>query len=56
VKVDGCPPNKEDFINAYKELGIELPDNPIEWIESVPSFFMGKYAGNPEFDETFYRI
>jgi hypothetical protein len=56
VRVNGCPPNKEEFVRAYTTLGIELPDNPIEWMESVPGLFMGKYAGRPEFDETFYKI
>jgi uncharacterized protein (DUF362 family) len=56
VKVNGCPPNKDEFFKAYKTLGIQLPDNPIEWMESVPGLFMGKYAGKPEFEETFYKI
>ncbi len=56
VKVNGCPPNKEEFVRAYTTLGIELPDNPIEWMESVSGLFMGKYAGKPEFVETFYKI
>lgn len=56
VKVNGCPPNKEEFVRAYTTLGIELPNNPIEWMESVSGLFMGKYAGKPEFVETFYKI
>ncbi|MDM8540903.1 DUF362 domain-containing protein [Desulfococcaceae bacterium HSG9] len=56
VKIDGCPPQKEDFVRAYTTLGIELPDNPKEWMETVFGFFMGKYTGKPEFDETFYKI
>ena len=56
VKIDGCPPKKEDFIRAYATLGIELPDNPTEWMTTVFGFFMGKYAGKPEFDETFYKV
>jgi len=56
VKINGCPPNKENFIRAYTTLGIALPDNPKEWMETVFGFFMGKYAEKPEFDETFYKI
>ncbi len=56
VKINGCPPNKEDLIRAYKAVGIKLPDNPLEWMKTVPGFFMEKYAGKPEFDETFYKI
>jgi uncharacterized protein (DUF362 family) len=56
VAVKGCPPSKKGFIEAYEELGIELPDNPIEWIYKVPEYFMGQYIAKPEFDEAFYRI
>jgi len=56
VKVKGCPPKREDFIKAYKELGIELPDNPIKWMDELPGFFAGQYADRPEFDELFYKI
>jgi uncharacterized protein (DUF362 family) len=56
VKVNGCPPDKEEFVGAYTTLGIELPDNPKVWMESIPGLFMGKYAGKPEFDETFYKV
>ena len=56
VAINGCPPNKEDYIRAFTTLGIELPDNPIEWMETAFGFLMGKYDGKPEFDETFYKV
>jgi uncharacterized protein (DUF362 family) len=56
VAVKGCPPSKRGFIEAFDELGIELPDNPMEWIEKIPEFFMAQYMGKPEFEEAFYRI
>ncbi len=56
VMVKGCPPQKEDFINAFSKLGIELPENPIEWMKNLPSFFMGQYADKSEFEESFYKI
>jgi len=56
VKVKGCPPKREDFIKAYKELGIELPDDPIKWMDELPGFFAGQYADRSEFDELFYKI
>ena len=54
--INGCPPKKEDFSRAFTTLGIELPDNPKEWMETVFGFFMGKYTGKSEFDETFYKV
>jgi hypothetical protein len=56
LAIDGCPPSKDDFIKAYSDLGIELPDNPVEWMKTTLGFFDGKYAAKPEFDETFYKI
>jgi len=56
VKIDGCPPNKDGIIKAFTTLGIELPDNPEGWMDQIFGFFMAKYAGNTEFDETFYKI
>jgi uncharacterized protein (DUF362 family) len=56
VAVKGCPPSKKGFIEAFDELGIELPDNPIEWIEKAPEFFMARYMGKPEFEEAFFKI
>ena len=56
VMVKGCPPKKDDFINAFSKLGIKLPDNPIEWMNNTPSFFMGQYTDKPEFEENFYKV
>ncbi len=53
--IDGCPPSKDDFIKAYSNLGIELPDNPVEWMKTALGIFDRKYASQPEFDETFYK-
>ena len=56
MEVKGCPPSKQGFFEAFEELGIELPDNPMEWWQKVPEFFTGQYIGRPEFDQAFYRI
>ena len=56
VMVKGCPPQKDEFIDAFTKLGIKLPDNPIEWMNNLPSFFMAQYNDEPEFEESFYKI
>jgi len=56
VKIEGCPPSKKDLLEAYGELGIELPDNFMEWMAKSPETFITKYMDKPEFDEAFYRI
>jgi uncharacterized protein (DUF362 family) len=57
VSIGGCPPRDEDFYKAYKELGIDLPDNFMEQVRKIPAiFFLPKYAGKPEFQEGFFRL
>lgn len=57
VKIKGCPPKKEDFLKAYKEVGIELPDNFIEWMDKSPELLhMKKYTNSPDFEPSFYKI
>ena len=56
VKIKGCPPSEKDLFEAYRELGIELPDNFMEWMAKSPETFMRRYIDQPEFDEAFYKI
>jgi uncharacterized protein (DUF362 family) len=57
VTIGGCPPDEEDFYKAFKELGIDLPDNFKEQVQKMPGiFFSPKYKGKPEFEEDFFRI
>ena len=56
VMIKGCPPKKSEFIDEFTKLGIQLPDNPIEWMNNLPSFFMAQYNDKPEFEESFYKI
>ncbi len=57
VKIGGCPPKEEDFYNAFRELGIDLPDNFGELAQKIPEmFYMPRYRGKPEFQEEFFHI
>lgn len=56
VPVHGCPPSIKDFLDAYRLVGIELPDDSGDWMKTVPEFFMMQYGGRPEFDEALYRV
>jgi uncharacterized protein (DUF362 family) len=57
VRIGGCPPDDDDFYKAYRELGIDLPDNFLELVQKIPEiFYLPKYAGKPEFKEEFFRI
>ena len=56
VKIRGCPPSKEDLLAAYAELGIELPHDFLESMNKSSETFMNRYANQPEFDESFYKV
>ena len=57
VEIGGCPPKEEDFYEAYRELGIDLPENFIEQKKKIPEiFYLPKYMGKPEFQEDFFRV
>ena len=55
VEINGCPPSKEDMVQAYAELGIELPDDFMERMAKYPELFLKRYENRPGFDESFYR-
>jgi len=56
VKIRGCPPSRTDLVAAYAELGIELPDDFLEWMSRSSGTYMKRYVGRPEFDEAFFRV
>ena len=57
VKIRGCPPRKDDFLKAYAEVGIELPDGFLEWMERSPELLhMKRYLDKPDFDPAFFAI
>jgi len=57
VKIRGCPAKKKDFLKAFKQLDIELPDDFMGWMEKSPELLhMKKYEGRAEFDPSFYTI
>ncbi len=56
IPIKGCPPKPEDIIKALRKAGIEADPAMFDNIDQLPGFFMARYAGNPEFDEAFFRI
>lgn len=54
--IKGCPPKKEEFIDAFTQLGIKLPEDPMNWMKNLPSFFAGQYLDKLEFEESFYQL
>jgi uncharacterized protein (DUF362 family)/Ni,Fe-hydrogenase III small subunit len=56
IAVKGCPPSPKAIVKALHQAGINA--NPIifENLDKAPGFFMGKYEGKPEFEESFFTV
>ncbi len=52
----GCPPDPRDIVNALQEAGIAVDDTLFRQVDQLPGFFMSRYEGNPEFDESFFAV
>jgi uncharacterized protein (DUF362 family) len=56
IAVKGCPPRPEEILNALKEAGIDANPDIFKNIDYLPAFFMERYKGKPEFDDSFFKI
>lgn len=56
IAVKGCPPSPRAIVKALHKAGIEVNPALFENIEQLPAFYMSRYQGNPEFDESFFKI
>lgn len=54
--VKGCPPDPEGIVRAFKEAGIDLDPQIFDQADLLPGFFMSRYADDPDFDESFFRV
>ena len=56
IAVKGCPPSTKQVVDAFHQAGISLNPAIFENMDNIPGFFMKKYDGRPEFDESFFRV
>jgi uncharacterized protein (DUF362 family) len=56
IAVKGCPPSPKAIVKALHKAGIDVNPALFENIEQLPGFYMSRYQGNPEFDESFFKI
>ena len=56
IPVKGCPPKVDAVMDALKRAGIDVNPALFEHVDQMPGFFMQRYQGKPEFDESFFRI
>jgi hypothetical protein len=43
-------------VKALHQAGIEVNPTIFEHMDKAPGFFMGKYEGKPEFEESFFTV
>ena len=56
IAVKGCPPDPQEVVSALHEAGIQVEPSLFEQVESLPGYFMSRYEGKTEFDESFFRV
>ncbi len=56
IAIKGCPPKPKQIIDAFHRAGIEIEPAMIENMDKLPGYFMKRYKGKPEFDESFFQI
>jgi hypothetical protein len=56
IAIKGCPAKKEDIQKALQQAGIDVNPELFENFEKAPGYFLSRYEGKPEFDESFHTI
>ena len=56
IAVKGCPPKPEELVRALHKAGIEADPAMFENIDQLPGFYMSRYTGKPEFDESLFQV
>ena len=56
IAVKGCPPKPADMLKALHQAGIQADPRIFDSIQQLPGFFMARYEGKPEFDESFFKL
>lgn len=52
----GCPPDPKDIVKAFNRAGIVIDPILFNQIDNLPGFFMQRYEGNPDYDESFFQV
>jgi uncharacterized protein (DUF362 family) len=56
ITVKGCPPPPKAIVKALQQAGIDVNPALFENLDQLPGFFMSRYEGRPEFEESFFRV
>jgi hypothetical protein len=56
IAVKGCPPARDEVVDALHAAGIPVDPFLIRHPENAPRIFYRKYEGKPEFDESLFKV
>jgi uncharacterized protein (DUF362 family) len=56
IAIKGCPPQPKSIVEAFHRAGIEINASMIENADAAPAFYMKRYEGKPEFDESLFTV
>jgi uncharacterized protein (DUF362 family) len=56
IAVKGCPPDLQDALKALHQAGIDVSPAFFENMDMAAGFFMKKFEGKPEFEESFHKV
>jgi hypothetical protein len=56
IPIKGCPAKSMQAAEALHKAGIDVDPAIFENIGETPGYLMARYANNPEFDESFFKI
>jgi len=56
IPIKGCPPQPKAIVEAFHRAGIMINPTMIENADAGPGFFMKRYQGKPEYDESHFAV
>ena len=56
IAVRECPPDLKETMRALHQAGIEVSPTSFENMDMDAGFFMKRYEGKPEFEESFFKV
>ncbi|MGQ9777189.1 MAG: DUF362 domain-containing protein [Thermodesulfobacteriota bacterium] len=56
IPVGGCPPDLKEAYQALQRAGIEVSPHFFDNMDMAAWYFMKRYEGKPEFDESFFKV
>jgi len=56
IAVKGCPPDLGEARDALRQAGIDVNPAFFDNMDMAAGFFMKKFEGKPEFDESFFKV